>query len=164
MRPGPWARPMGHGPKATGPRPMGRGPWAPAQSPITDNSGKTFKKRIIYFLKKYNFLMKTKKIAQRHYEPVAPSGASRALICVRKRRKPLIDKTPTLGGGDGDGGDGGGGRTPRQDPAPNPITHRDSVYVTHRNTDSVYVIHRYLCFRHGQCVYLQHINFCMYYI
>ena len=35
----------------------------------------------------------------------------------------------TSGLGDGDGGDGGdgGGRTPRQDPAPNPITHRDSI-------------------------------------
>ena len=36
------------------------------------------------------------------------------------------------------------------------LDNTDSVYVKQINTDSVYVIHRYLCFRHRQCVYLQH--------
>ena len=38
------------------------------------------------------------------------------------------------------------------------LDNTGSVYVQHRNTDSVYVIHRNLHLRHRQCVYLQHRN------
>ena len=38
------------------------------------------------------------------------------------------------------------------------LDNTDSVYGTHRNTYSVYVIHRNLCLRHRQCVYLRHRN------
>ena len=44
------------------------------------------------------------------------------------------------------------------------LDNTDSVYVKYRGTDFVYIIHRKLCLRHRQCVYLRHINLCMYYI
>ena len=137
--------PYGPGPIwawAHGPRPMGQGPWAWAHGPGPMGPGPkpdyrqfrptNFQKMDLFFVEipiNTDFY-ENKKDAQRHYEPVAPSGASRALICVRNRRKPFLTKHPLWGGdGDDDGGDGGGGggRTPRQDPAPNPITHRDSI-------------------------------------
>ena len=44
-----------------GPRPMGRGPWAPAQSPITDNSGETCFQEMDICVEEIHKFMKTKK-------------------------------------------------------------------------------------------------------
>ena len=118
--------------RARGPRPNGPraqwalGPWAlgqmgpyfwePVQKPNRD--GKPI-------FRNWSISYESTIEPQRNYESFPGGLASRSLICVRKRRKPVITKHP-LSEGDDDGG-GAGGRISQPHPAPFPIAPRDPI-------------------------------------